>query len=190
MANSTLSDISVANNDPTNAISELKASLKEVYDPEKEGRLRKLGYEIKFADMPPLNYPMENDPYGFLPLINSWDPDKIQSSLADGSAATALQGYLKGIEDFRKELEEESAELDKKLQKRGNRLAIDSPYRREFMDPFNNSPAHLLAAKSLQLYCFENGGLCLKAPHTLSPFITALWLPSQKPYGGSVTQRV
>ena len=194
MANSTLSDISAANNDPAKAISELKASLKETYDPEKEQRLKKLGYEIKFADMPPLNYPMKNDPFGLIPLIKSWNPEKIQSSLADGQSAVALRAYLRGVQTFDKELEDENKELDKKLQQRGTRLAIDSTYRRDFLDPFNNSPAHLQAAKSWQLYCFEKSGVCFKRFQQMSPFITGLWLPLQKPFGSmdvySVTEIV
>jgi len=185
MANSTFSDISVANNDPAAAISELKASLKETYDPEKEARLKKLGYEIKFADMPPLNYPMAKDPYGFLPLINSWNPDKIQGSIADAPTAIALQAYVKGVQNFDDELEEENVELDKKVKERVNRLSQDSSFRKQFLDPYN-CPGYLLAARSLQLYCFENGGLCLKDGYTSSPFRTGLWLPLDKQYSGRV----
>jgi tetratricopeptide (TPR) repeat protein len=182
MANSSLSDLAVANNDPTQAISFLKASLKETYDPETEARLRKLGYEIKFADMPTLNYPMKKDPYGFIPLINSWNPDKIQSSIADGQTAIALQAYVKGVQNFNEELDDENVDLEEKLKQRGKKLSFDSAYRTQFLQPYHNSPAYLLAARSMLLYCIEHSGLCIKDCQTSSPLITALWLPSQKPY--------
>lgn len=180
MANSTLSDISAANNDAATAISELKASLKETYDPEKEQRLRKLGYEIKFEDMPRLNYPMKDDPFGLIPLIKSWNPEKIQSSIDDGQSAVALQAYVKGVQTFGKELEDESTELDKKLKQRGNKLAVDSSYRRQFLDPYN-CPAYLLASRSFQLYCFEKSGVCFKKFKQMSPFMTGLFMPLQNP---------
>jgi len=179
-ANSTLSDIAVADNDPATAISELKASLKETYDPEKETQLRKLGYEIKFDDMPPLNYPMEKDPYGFIPLINTWDPNKIQSTVADGQPALALQSYIAEVTKFDGELKNENADLNKKLEEQARKLAGDSAYRRAYLDPYN-CPAYLLARRSMDLYCVEHGGLCLK-PSKLSPFITGLWLPAQEPF--------
>ena len=180
-ANSTLSDIAVANNDPTTAISELKASLKETYDPEKEAQLRKLGYEIKFDDMPPLNYPMKKDPYGFIPLINTWDPNKIQSTVGDGQPALALQSYIAEVRKFDGELDKENADLNKKLEEQGRKLAGDSEYRRAYLDPYN-CPAHLLARRSMELYCVEHGGLCLKPSQPSSPLITGLWLPLQEPF--------
>jgi len=179
-ANSTLSGIAVANHDPQKAISYLKASLKENYDPEKEAELRKLGYEIKFADMPPLNYPMKNDPLGLIPLITSWNPDKIQSSISDGGTAFSMQRYLNGIENFKNELNQENADLTKSLEQRGKKISLDSAYRQDFLEPYN-CPAYLLAGRSLQLYCFEKAGVCFKPSQFSPPFFTALWMPLQKP---------
>ena len=181
MANSTLSKLSLSHGDTINSIAFLKASLKESYDPEKEQELLKVGYEIKFADMPPLNYPMKNDPFGLIPLIKSWDPNKIQSSIADGATALAMQRYLNGVRDFGRELADENMELNNKLVQRGNKLSEDSFYRREFLDP-HNCPGYLVAARSLQLYRFENPYV-IKTFGGKSSLFIGLRLPYQKPLG-------
>jgi TolA-binding protein len=181
MANASLSNISLSQGDKEQSISFLKASLKETYDPEKEAALTKLGYNIKFADMPPLNYPMKEDPFGLIPLINSWGPDKIQSNIADGGTAFALQRYLNGINDFKGQLTDENQDLSKKLEERGKKISMDSAYRQEFLEP-HNCPAYLLAGRSLQLYCFELQGNCFKKNTTSPSLMTALWLPFPEPY--------
>jgi len=42
-------------------------------------------------------------------------------------------------------------------------------------------PAYLVASRSLQLYCMEKAGRCLKKLRSASPLITGLWLPLQEP---------
>ena len=182
MANNTLANIYEVEGDNDKSISFLKASLKENYDPEKEAQLRRLGYEIKFADLPPLNYPMKNDPFGFIPLINSWDPDKIQSSIDAPEGAIALERYINGVKEFQNNLIDEDVELNKKLEEREKRMATDRSFNQELLKPYN-SPAYMLAGRAFDLYCIENaaGGHCLKRSHFSSPMITGLLLPLQKP---------
>ncbi|HET6766367.1 MAG TPA: tetratricopeptide repeat protein [Chitinophagaceae bacterium] len=181
MANNTLANIHEVEGDNDKAISFLKASLKENYDPEKETQLKRLGYEIKFADMPPLNYPMEKDPFGFIPLINSWDPNKIQTSVDAPEGAFALQRYTLGVRNFNGELLDEDVELDKELQVRLKKIPNNPSYREKLLKPYHDSPAHLVAAKSLELYCLEQASLCLKKPQSSSPLAIGLLLPVQRP---------
>ena len=180
MANNTLANIYEAEGDNAKAISLLKESLRENYDPEKEAQLRRLGYEIKFADMPPLNYPMEKDPFGFIPLINSWDPNKIQSSIDNEEGAVALQRYTLGVRNFNGNLLDEDVQLDKELGIRINKIPGDPGFRQKLLKPYN-CPAHLLAARSLELYCLEQAGVCRKNFQSSSPLVTGLLLPLQKP---------
>ncbi|HKC37354.1 MAG TPA: tetratricopeptide repeat protein, partial [Chitinophagaceae bacterium] len=169
--------------DVQKSISCLKASLKENYDPEKEVELSKLGYQVKFADLPPLNYPMSDDPLGFIPLINSWDPNLIQSSIEDEASALALQRYVNGVEDFKEELVKESVELNKKFEEREKKLSIDKTYNQEFLEPYD-CPAYLLAGRSIQLYCIEKAGSCFNQKKIPPPLSTAMWFPFPHLYVG------
>lgn len=175
MANSTLSKVALSSPAPnkTKSIAFLKASLKEMYDPEKEGELRKLGYEVTFDDMPPFNYPMKDDPFNFIPLINSW-PEKLQSSINDVQPAIALQRYLRGINSFYQQLQTQDAELDKKIQERSKKIATNSDHSQDFIQSFN-CPAYLQAARSLELINFESSG-------SYSQLITQLLFPYKPPF--------
>ncbi len=181
MANSTLSTIYEAEGDKEKAISFLQASLKGSYDPEKDARLARLGYNVKFADLPALNYPIQEDPFGLIPLIKSWNPDKIQSSIADEGNAYAMQRYLNGVTAFANNLSDENETLNQKLKTRDEKISQDSSYRHEFLEA-HNSPAYLLAARSIQLACIEMQSRCGVNTSPGAPFIlTALWLPYTKP---------
>lgn len=173
MANFSLSNISLSQGDKAQSISFLKASLKESYDPEKDAALAKLGYKIKFADMPPFNYPMKKDPFGLIPLLNSWT-GKSQSSVEDGESAFALQRYLNGVDSFKEQLVDEDVILSKKLSERAKSLTFDAAFTKEFLEPYN-CPAYLQAGRSVQLLAFETK----PGP---SPLITQLWLPFQKTF--------
>ena len=153
MANSILSNISRAEGNNEKAISLLKESLKDTYDPEKEAELNKLGYEIKYEDMPPFNYPMKKDPLGLIPLLNSW-PENIQSSVDDDKSALALQRYLKGASNLTQELDDENQELDKEIKEDEKKLLTDPAFRSEYLEPFN-CPAYLQAGRSIQLLTIE-----------------------------------
>ena len=149
MSNTTLSDIYQGEGDNEKAISFLKASLKEAYDPDKEARLAALGYNIIFDDMPPLNYPMKDDPFGLIPLINSW-PETIQTNVDDPAPAIALQHYYKRVNNFDKQLSDESKILSEKEKARNKKLSIQSPYTNKYLEAHNTS-AYKHAARSRQL---------------------------------------
>jgi TolA-binding protein len=148
MANSTMANISLAgpNPDTPRAINFLKASLKGGYDPQKEAELEQLGYATKYDDLPAFNYPMKPDPFGLIPLLNSW-PQKIQSNIDDPAPAYELQRYMNGVEEFKRELLEENVEIGKKLHEHGKKLVTDKIYNQEFMEP-HNCPAHILAVRT------------------------------------------
>jgi tetratricopeptide (TPR) repeat protein len=175
MAASTLSNICQAEGDNAKAISFLKASLKESYDPEKEAALNKLGYKITYADMPPFNYPMKDDPFGLIPLFNSM-PDKLQSSIEDKEPAYAIHRYVNGLDKFMGELVKEDMILAKDLNDRNVRLAADASYSRKFLDPYN-CPGYLQARRSVLL-------LTVDRKLGSSPLITKLLLPFPKPFSG------
>ena len=171
MANSTLAEISIGNNDNPKAISFLKASLKENYDPEKEGQLAKLGYSITYADMPEFNYPMKADPLGIQPLVESI-PEDYPTRIGDDQTVNAVNEYVRSAWTAHEQFEGENLKLSKKLQERAIHLGDDSGYRREFLDP-HNCPAYKLAARSRLLIWTETFG-------SASPLITQMWLPSEK----------
>jgi tetratricopeptide (TPR) repeat protein len=171
MANSTLSGIAVADHNTPKAISYLKASLKENYDPEKEGELAKLGYAITYADMPEFKYPMKADPLGIQSLVESI-PEDYPTRIGDDQTVDVVNRYVGSTVISNEQFNEENIKLSSKLQERGRRLSDDSGYRREFLDP-HNCPAYKLAARSRLLIWTETFG-------SSSPLITQLWLPSQK----------
>ncbi len=168
MANTSLSQIYLSQGDSSRSIAFLKAAIKETYDPDKEAQLLNLGYTLKYADMPPFNYPMKKDPFGIIPLINAI-PENSQSSIEDGETALEMQRYLNGVENFKQELNNENAVLDKKLYQRSIIISSDSTSRVAFLDP-HNSPAYKHAARSLQLFIIENFA-------GRSPLLTQLLLP-------------
>lgn len=147
MANSTMANISLAGPypDTPRAINFLKASLKGGYDPQKEVELERLGYPVKYADLPAFNYPMKPDPFGLIPLLNSW-PQKIQSNIDDPAPAYELQRYMNGVEEFRNEILDENVKLGKALEEQGKKIATDKTYNQEYMEP-HNCPAHILAVR-------------------------------------------
>ena len=170
-ANSTLSGIAVANHDTPNAISYLKASLKENYDPDIEAELSKLGYSITYADMPEFKYPMKSDPIGILSLVESI-PEDYPTHIGDDQTADVVNHYVRSAVISNEQFNEENEKLSNKLKDRAKQLSNDSGFRREFLDP-HNSPAYKLAARSRLLIWTETFG-------SSSPLITQLWLPSQK----------
>lgn len=155
MANSTMAKVSLSgpNPDTPRAVNFLKASLKGGYDPEKELELERLGYATAYDDLPDFNYPMSPDPFGLIPLINSW-PQQIQSNVDDPAPAYELQRYMNGVEEFKKELLDEDVEIGKKLHEHGKKIATDKIYNREFMEP-HNCPAHILAVRTRYLLKME-----------------------------------
>jgi hypothetical protein len=60
------------------------------------------------------------------------------------------------------------------------RIAADKTFSQELLKPYD-CPAYLVASRSLQLYCMEKAGRCIKKPRSASPLITGLWLPLQEP---------
>ena len=160
MANSTMANISLAgpNPDTPRAINFLKASLKGGYDPKKEADLEQLGYATKYDDLPAFNYPMKPDPFGLIPLLNSW-PQKIQSNIDDPAPAYELLRYMNGVEEFKREILDENVEIGKKLHEHGKKLVTDKIYNQEFMEP-HNCPAHILAVRTryaLQMEEIQSG---------------------------------
>ena len=180
-ANETLSRISQSEGDDAKTISFLKASLKEAYDPDKEQQLERMGYTIKFEDLPPLNFPMQNDPLGFLPLLNSL-PATIQTDVTDDSKYYELKRYLNGVENLRREIADENLVVAEKLSARNQKLAADKEYREEYMEYYNYSPAYWLALRGRQLICNEYDGVCKKEFQSSSPFMTSLLLPTTDPF--------
>jgi len=180
MANSTLAKIfsggSGSESNKTKAISYLKASLKASYDPEKEADLAKLGYKTTYDDLPPFNYPMQDDPFNLVQLIKLI-PRKLQTDLDDPEPAYTGLSFINGVEEFYRELNEEDVVLEKQVKDRAIKLTGDIPYQQEFIEA-HNCPAHLLAARSLILLNAENF-------HSGSPLITQLLMPYTKIAGGT-----
>ena len=178
MSNTALSQIAQSEGDNARSIQYLKAAIKENYDPEKEGELNRLGYQLKFADLPSLNYPMKHDPFGLIPIVNSW-PERIQANIDDVGAADAIKKYLKGIENFEKNLAEDGERLKEPAKERTYKLGTDEDYRRNFTEA-HRSPAYILAERMNLLYCYEKGGFCFKNKNNYSPFIISMLFPSPK----------
>ena len=153
------------------AINFLKASLKGNYDPRKEADLAKLGYTTTYSDLPPFNYPMQEDPFNLIQLIKLI-PQKLQTNLNDPAPAHAGQEFINGVEEFYNELTEEDADLEKQVQERRSKLITNLPYQQGFLEG-HNCPAHLLAARSVML-------LNLEYAQSSSPFPTQLWMPYKK----------
>ena len=170
MANSTLSKIYLAQRDSSKAISFLKASIKENYDPDKEAELANLGYNITYADMPEFNYPMKADPFGIIPIVQSL-PEDYPSKIGDDEKVYAINRYVNGLSNLSGKMNEEDEVLNQKLHDRAIRLSTDSQYRVEFLDP-HNSPAYKLAARSVELIRAEKVRIS-------SPLITQLLLTTQ-----------
>jgi tetratricopeptide (TPR) repeat protein len=170
MANATLAKIFSGGSGPDKpkAISYLKASLKASYDPEKEADLAKLGYNTTYDDLPPFNYPMQQDPFNLVKLIQLI-PRKLQTDLDDPEPAYAGQEFINGVEEFYKELNEEDVDLEKQVHDRASKLITDIPFQQKFLEA-HNCPAHLLAARSVLLINAEN-------IHSASPFLAQLWMP-------------
>ena len=127
----------------------MKAALKETYDPDKEAQLSSLGYTITFADLPPLNYPMKNDPFGLIPFIESL-PEDIQTNVNDVTPVLKLKSYGKGINNLNDVLVKVRDELREKAQENAKKMAEDPQHRKEILEP-NKSPAHNLAATATRL---------------------------------------
>src|SRR6185436_396919 len=128
------------------AINFLKASLKGNYDPQKEADLAKLGYITTYSDLPPFNYPMQEDPFNLIQLIKLI-PRKLQTDLNDPGPAYAGEEFINGVEEFYNELTEEDDLLEKQIHDRVSKLTTNFPYQQEFIEA-HNCPAYLLAAKS------------------------------------------
>jgi tetratricopeptide (TPR) repeat protein len=139
-ANETLSQIHLSRGQTQQTIASLKASLKEVYDPEKHAQLTNLGYQITYSDLPAFNYPMMNDPFGLIPLVNSL-PDHLQTDVDDIGPALTLRRFLNGVSEFKEELVEENRILGQDLYNRGERISMDSGYGQAFLKP-HNSPGY------------------------------------------------
>jgi tetratricopeptide (TPR) repeat protein len=169
-ANSTLSGIAVANHDTPKAISYLRASLKENYDPDKEAQLSKLGYSVTYADMPEFNYPMKADPFGILALVESI-PEDYPTKIGDDQTVDLINRYAGRAQLSQAQFDEEKQTLSDKLKERIQRLSNDSNFRAEFLEP-HNCPAYKLAARSQLLIWTETVG-------SSSPLPTQLWLPVQ-----------
>ena len=152
-ANATLSDIYLSQGNTSNAIAFLKASLKETYDPDKEAQLTSLGYTIMFADLPPLNYPLEDDPFGFIPLMKTL-PQNIQTDVNNKAPAIAIQRFLNGVIKASSHLKDKQKILEEKSRERDKKISTDSRYRNKIIEP-HNSPGYKLAARSVQLRIIE-----------------------------------
>ena len=139
-ANETISQIHLSHGQTAKTIASLKASLKEVYDPEKHAQLTNLGYQITYSDLPPFNYPMMNDPFGLIPLINSL-PDHLQTNVDDIGPALNLRRFLNGVTEFKEELVKENRVLGQDLYDRGERISMDTGYSQVFLNP-HNSPGY------------------------------------------------
>jgi len=172
-ANSTMSKIYESEGKTDKSIAFLKASLKETYDPEKEAELLRLGYKIKYADLPDFNYPMKRDPLGFIRFVESI-PEKYPARIGDDATVDAINSYVLGVRDLSTQLNDENVELQNELKARSNKLSSDSDFRAQFLEP-HNCPAHNLAVRSFQLIWEEKMG-------GLSPLPTQLLLPVQNPF--------
>ncbi len=171
MANITLGQIARAQHDNDRAISLLKASLKETYDPEIEATLKKLGYEIKLADLPSFNYPMQKDPFGIVHIMESM-PENYPSRIDDDATVDAINRYRNGVSNVENFLNDEMASLGKKIYDDDNKLYSDKTYQHEYVEPYNN-PAYKLARRTVQFFWEQGGGT--------SPWITHLLLSGLKP---------
>ena len=149
MANSALADISLSEGNSSATIAFLKASLKETYDPNKEAKLSKLGYTITIDDMPPLNYPMKNDPLGLLPLLNAW-PEEIQTDVNEFRPLLKVQSFVKGVRKLRSQMMKEKRILEQKIREREKKITTNPQYRYKILE-IHNSPAHKTASRRLQL---------------------------------------
>ena len=179
-ANSSLSTIYEAEGDNDKAISFLKASIKETYDPDKEARLVKLGVKLKYADMPPFNYPMVKDPLGFLALVRSL-PEDYPSRIGDDEKVRNINRYVNGLRAFGDKLWSEMEDLKFKIMDHDNVLAQNKPEQKEFLDPFV-CEAHMQARRSVELLVEERAG-------NFSPFISQMLLPGLRP-GADINQDV
>lgn len=150
MANTALADISLSEGNSARTISFLKAALKETYDPDKEAQLSSLGYTITFADLPPLNYPMKNDPFGLIPFMESL-PEDLQTNVNDFTPVLKLKSYGKGVNNLRDLLVKVRDELQKKEQENAKKMAENPQHRNKILEPHSNSPGHKLAATAKRL---------------------------------------
>ena len=175
MANLTMSKIFLVGPypDTPRAINCLKASLKENYDSEKEAELEKLGYRITFADMAELRYPMKSDPIGILDFVESF-PEEYPSRIGDDDKVNFINRYVLGIKKLKEDYMDENILLQKKLNDHAQMLITNSQYREDFLEPHHNSPACILAIRSHALLVQERLG-------NISPLITNLWFPVNKP---------
>ncbi|MDX2049251.1 MAG: hypothetical protein SFU87_20875 [Chitinophagaceae bacterium] len=148
MANTALADISLSEGNSQRTISFLKAALKETYDPDKEAQLSSLGYTITFADLPPLNYPMKNDPFGLIPFIESL-PEDIQTNVNDMTPALKLKSYGKGVLNLKNLLENVRKELQKKQEQSAKKMAENAQYRTEIFEAL--SPGYTLGAAATRI---------------------------------------
>ncbi len=155
-ANSTLSSIYEAEGNNAKAISLLKASIKETYDPDKEARLVKLGVRLKYADMPAFNYPMVKDPFGFVAIVNTL-PENYPSQIGDDEKVIAINRYANGLRDLGDKLNHEMEDLQFKIKDHDYELAQNKPGHKDFLDPYN-CPAYKLARRSVELIVAEKTG--------------------------------
>ena len=171
-ANSTLASIYQAEGDNTKAINSLKASIKETYDPDKEAQLENLGVKLKYVDLPEFNYPMQQDPLGFISLVNSL-PEEYPSRIGDKDNVKKINRYVNGVNKLKDELLGEMEDLKFKIIDHDNKLAKDLSYQREFLESYN-CPAYKLARRSVELITQERIG-------GFSPLISQMLLPGLKP---------
>ena len=124
--------------------------------------------------MPEFNYPMEADPLGIVPFVESI-PEDYPTRIGDDEKVNAINSYILGTKVAAKELNDETEILTKKITDRDFRLAKDQEFRIEFLEPHSNSPAHKLALRSRELILAEK-------TRNSSPLITQLLLPAQNPF--------
>lgn len=153
MANASLADISSSEGNTQGTISFLKAALKETYDPDKEERLVSLGYNIKFSDLPPLNYPMKNDPFGLIAFMNTL-PEETQTNVNDFGPVLNIQSFVKGVRKLYDTLMIEKKKLDDKEHEAEKKMSTNATYRNKILEA-HNTPAHKLAKRGLQLRIIE-----------------------------------
>lgn len=149
MANTALADISLSQGNSSGAISFLKAALKETYDPDKEAQLSSLGYTITFEDLPPLNYPMKNDPFGLIPFMESL-PEETQTNVDDITPVLKLKSYGKGVLNLKELLGNVRKELQEKQKQSEIKMVKNPPYRNEILEG-HNTPGYKLAATGTRL---------------------------------------
>ncbi len=171
-ANATLSNIALSEGDTPKAIGLLKASLKETYDPDKEAQLSNLGYTIVFDDLPPLNYPMKNDPLGLIPMMNTW-PEELQTDVNEFRPVYKIQSFSKGVQNLKDKIMAEKKINAEKLREREIKISTSAPYRNKILEP-HNSPAYKLAARRLQLRLMK--AQSAPRPRSASPALPGEWL--------------